>query len=149
MAVLDRQQVRAVHCVLLRRLGAAALGHPVGGTSPKTYAHMYDLRGNRLRAAVTASPTQTLTYNAANQIASTEHTYDGAGNLTATPTSTYTYNGAQQMTQAVTIGVTSAYTYAGGSENQVFSGTFSGETLRRRVRALNIRETRIVKESCS
>ncbi|MEN0083186.1 MAG: RHS repeat-associated core domain-containing protein [Leifsonia sp.] len=101
-----------------------------GGTGANTYSYTYDARGNRLTATVTgATPSsQTLTYNAANQITNTGYSYDGAGNLTATPTATYTYNGAQQMTQAVTSGVTSTYTYAGASQNQVLSETYSGRT---------------------
>jgi RHS repeat-associated protein len=69
-----------------------------------------------------------LTYNAANQITTTGYSYDGAGNLTAAPGASYTYNGAEQMTQAVTSGVTSTYTYAGTSQNQVLSEAFSGKT---------------------
>lgn len=101
-----------------------------GGTANNTYAYTYDARGNRLTAVVTgATPSsQTLTYNAANQITSTGYSYDGAGNLTAAPGATYTYNGAQQMTQAVTGGVTSTYTYAGAGQNQVLSESYSGRT---------------------
>ncbi|WP_370053371.1 RHS repeat domain-containing protein [Leifsonia sp. EB41] len=101
-----------------------------GGSSANTYIYAYDARGNRTSATVTgANPaSQTLTYNAANQITSTGYSYDGAGNLTAAPGATYTYNGAEQMTQAVTSGVTSTYTYAGASQTQVLSETFSGRT---------------------
>ncbi|MFF1571332.1 RHS repeat domain-containing protein [Leifsonia sp. NPDC058292] len=100
------------------------------GTGANTWNYTYDARGNRLTAVVTgaAPSSQTLTYNAANQITSTGYTYDGAGNLTAAPGATYTYNGAQQMTQAVTGTVTSTYTYAGTSQNQVLSESFSGRT---------------------
>ncbi|ERK67240.1 RHS repeat-associated core domain protein [Leifsonia aquatica ATCC 14665] len=101
-----------------------------GGTANNTYAYTYDARGNRLTAVVTgATPSsQTLTYNAANQITTTGYSYDGAGNLTAAPGAAYTYNGAQQMTQAVTGGVTSTYTYAGAGQNQVPSESYSGRT---------------------
>lgn len=104
-----------------------------GGSNPSTFTYSYDARGNRLTAAVAvtggANPSsQTLTYNAANQLSTTGYSYDGAGNLTAAPGATYTYNGAQQMTQAVTGSTTSTYTYAGTSQNQVLSETFSGIT---------------------
>jgi RHS repeat-associated protein len=101
-----------------------------GSSSANTWNYTYDARGNRLTAVVTgANPSsQTLTYNAANQITTTGYSYDGTGNLTATPSATYTYNGAQQMTQAVTGSVTSTYTYAGASQNEVLSETFSGST---------------------
>ncbi|TAM67838.1 MAG: hypothetical protein EPN48_12550 [Microbacteriaceae bacterium] len=100
------------------------------GTGANTWNYTYDARGNRLTAVVTgANPSsQTLTYNAANQITSTGYSYDGAGNLTAAPGATYSYNGAQQMTQAVTGTVTSTYTYAGASQNQVLSEAYSGRT---------------------
>lgn len=101
-----------------------------GGASANTWNFTYDARGNRLTSTVTgASPSsQTLTYNAANQITSTGYSYDGAGNLTATPSATYTYNGAQQMTKAVTGATTSTYTYAGTSQNQVLSEVVGSTT---------------------
>ncbi|WP_374010551.1 RHS repeat domain-containing protein [Leifsonia sp. LS-T14] len=101
-----------------------------GGASANAWNFTYDARGNRLTANVTgATPsTQTLTYNAANQITTTGYTYDGAGNLTAAPGATYTYNGAQQMTQAVTAGTTSTYTYTGTSQNQVLTEVVGSTT---------------------
>ena len=72
--------------------------------------------------------TQSLTFNTANQITDTGYSYDGAGNLTATPTATYTYNAAEQMTQAIVGGVTSTYTYAGASQSQVLSETKGGSS---------------------
>lgn len=101
-----------------------------GGTGANTYAYTYDARGNRLTAVVTgATPSsQTLTYNAANQITSAGYTYDGTGNLTASPTTTFTYNAAQQMTGAVENGVTSSYTYAGVDQKAVLSQSVSSGT---------------------
>jgi RHS repeat-associated protein len=101
-----------------------------GGSTANTYSFTYDARGNRLTANVTgATPSsQTLTYNAANQITTSGYSYDGAGNLTAAPGATYTYNGAQQMTAATTNGVASSYTYAGTSQNQVLSETIGSST---------------------
>jgi len=100
-----------------------------GGTGANTYAYTYDARGNRLTAVVTgATPSsQTLTYNAANQITSAGYAYDGTGNLTANPTTAFTYNAAQQMTKAVKGNVTSNYTYAGVDQKAVLSqGVSSG-----------------------
>lgn len=101
-----------------------------GGTGANTYAYTYDARGNRLTAVVTgATPSsQTLTYNAANQITTAGYTYDGTGNLTASPTTTFTYNAAQQMTQAVENGITSSYTYAGVDQKAVLSQSVSSGT---------------------
>ena len=100
-----------------------------GGTTNNTYTYSYDSDGNRLTAVTTgSSPTsQTLTYNAANQITTTGYSYDGAGNLTAAPGATFTYNGAEQMTKAVVGGITSNYTYAGASQTRVLSeaGTYT------------------------
>ena len=100
-----------------------------GGTNGNdTYTYTYDSRGNRLTANVSGTDTssQTLTYNAANEITSTGYTYDGAGNLTASPTGTYTYNAAEQMTKAVVGGVSTTYTYAGSAQNAVLTESTSG-----------------------
>jgi RHS repeat-associated protein len=101
-----------------------------GSDTNNTYAYTYDANGNRLTANVTGSTssTQTLTYNAANQITSTGYSYDGAGNMTASPTGTYTYNAAEQMTQAVVGGTTSTYTYAGSAQNAVLRETIGSST---------------------
>lgn len=92
-----------------------------GGTSPTTWTYTYDARGNRTTATTTGgtSTSQTLTFNAANQITSTGYTYDGAGNLTSDPNGTYTYNGAQQMTSAIVGADTFDYKYAGTSQVEV------------------------------
>ena len=68
---------------------------------------------------------QSLTYNAANQITTPGYAYDGDGNLIASPTTTFTYNVAQQMTQAIKDGVTSSYTYAGVDQKAVLSQSVS------------------------
>jgi RHS repeat-associated protein len=101
-----------------------------GGQTNNTYTYTYDADGNRKTAIVTGSnpATQSLTFNPGNQITTTGYAYDGAGNLTATPTASYTYNAAEQMTQAVTGGVTSTYTYAGASQSEVLSETRGGSS---------------------
>jgi RHS repeat-associated protein len=102
-----------------------------GGTDGNsTFAFTYDARGNRLTQVVTGSnpSSQTLTYNAANQITTAGYTYDGTGHLTATPTATYTYNRFQQMTSATIGGVTSTYTYAGADQKMVLTETVPNRT---------------------
>lgn len=92
-----------------------------GGTSPTTWTYTYDARGNRLTANTTGASTssQTLTFNAANQVTTTGHTFDGAGNLTADPSGTYTYNGAEQMTGVTTSAGSFTYKYAGTSQVEI------------------------------
>ena len=101
-----------------------------GSAGNSTFAFTYDTRGNRLTQVVTGSnpSTQTLTYNAANQITTAGYSYDGTGNLTATPTATYAYNRFQQMTSATTGGVQATYTYAGADQKMVLSETVPNRT---------------------
>ncbi|WP_165971288.1 RHS repeat domain-containing protein [Microbacterium oleivorans] len=92
-----------------------------GGTNPTTWTYTYDARGNRLTSNATGGTTtsQTLTFNAANQVTTTGHTYDGTGNLTADTAGTYTYNGAQQMTGVSNASGSFTYKYAGTSQVEV------------------------------
>ncbi|MFJ4174698.1 RHS repeat-associated core domain-containing protein [Microbacterium sp. NPDC089696] len=93
-----------------------------GGTNPSTYTYTYDARGNRLTATVTGAgaSTQSLTFNAANQVTNTGFTYDGTGNLTKDNVNgIYTYNGAQQMTGVSNATGTFTYKYAGTSQVEV------------------------------
>ena len=92
-----------------------------GGTNPTTWTYTYDARGNRLTANTTGGSTssQTLTFNAGNQVTTTGHTFDGAGNLTADLSGTYTYNGAEQMTGVTTSAGSFAYKYAGTSQVEI------------------------------
>jgi len=100
-----------------------------GGTSHTNYAYEYDVRGNRTDAdkSGTSTSSQSLHFNAANQITDAGYAYDAAGNLTSTPTKTFTYNAAEQMTSAtiVATGKTTTYTYAGSAQNAVLSETTS------------------------
>ncbi|MFI1278363.1 RHS repeat-associated core domain-containing protein [Micromonospora sp. NPDC020751] len=78
----------------------------------KTYEYAYNSNGNRTSVKVDGTTTQTLTYNTANQITTTNNTYDNRGNQTRTSSPTVnpvTYNGANQMTAANT----GTYAYAG------------------------------------
>lgn len=92
-----------------------------GGTNPSTYTYTYDARGNRLTATVTGAgaSTQSLNFNAANQVTNTGFTYDGTGNLTADGSGTYSYNGAQQMTTVANSGGSFTYKYAGTNQVEV------------------------------
>jgi RHS repeat-associated protein len=94
-----------------------------GGSSDWNWSYTYDKDGNRLTADQSGAYTSAfnLTYNNANQITSTGYSYDGDGNLTAAPDATYTYNGAEQMTRSVVNGLTTNYTYAGASEDQLLT----------------------------
>ncbi|GHJ52908.1 type IV secretion protein Rhs [Nonomuraea sp. TT08I-71] len=79
----------------------------------KTYEYAYNSNGNRETVKVDGTTTQTLTFNTANQITTTNNTYDNRGNQTRASNPTVnpmTYNGANQMTAANTTGT---YTYAG------------------------------------
>ncbi|PZE27263.1 hypothetical protein DEI86_07150 [Curtobacterium sp. MCBD17_028] len=99
-----------------------------GGSSNVTWTYSYNSNGDRTGAAETGSATssQNLTYNAANQITSSGYTYDAAGNLTASPGVTYTYNGAEQMTSSTMGGKTTTYTYAGADQNELLSQSTPG-----------------------
>ncbi|WP_460787721.1 hypothetical protein, partial [Microbacterium insulae] len=92
-----------------------------GGTSPTAWTYTYDARGNRLTATATGgvSSSQTLTFNAGNQVTTAGYSFDGAGNMTADPAGTYTYNGAQQMTGVSNGSGSFAYKYAGTSQVEV------------------------------
>lgn len=103
-----------------------------GGTAPRTYTYTYDARGNRLTSTVTggSSSSQSLSFNAANQVTTAGYTFDGTGNLTADPSGTYAYNGAEQMTQ-VTNGNgdgSHTYKYAGTSQVEVLQQQSAGST---------------------
>lgn len=90
-----------------------------------TYDYGYNSRGDR-----TSADSQTLTFNAADQITSTGFAYDADGNLTADPTSgatdlTYT---ATNQPKTVTIGGTTyTYTHAGTSNTEMLSQTVPGQ----------------------
>lgn len=101
-----------------------------GGTSPTTWTYTYDARGNRLTATATGgvSSSQTVTFNAANQVTTTGYSFDGAGNMTADPAGTYTYNGAEQMTGVSNSGGSFAYKYAGTSQVEVLQQQTSTNT---------------------
>ncbi|MGI5451500.1 RHS repeat-associated core domain-containing protein [Streptomyces sp. CA-243310] len=96
----------------------------------KTYTYTYDARGNR-KTSTDGSATQTLAYDAANQITTPGYTYDGQGNLTTTPSlSAVTYDGAARMATAKTNNGTGSYTYAGTNANElVHQTTDKGENV--------------------
>jgi RHS repeat-associated protein len=100
------------------RLTGAAQSGVADATS---WAYTYDSRGNRLTANATGATTssQTLTFNAGNQVTTAGYTFDGAGNMTADPDGTYAYNGAEQMTTVTNGTGTFSYKYAGTSQAEV------------------------------
>ncbi|MEU1847381.1 RHS repeat-associated core domain-containing protein [Micromonospora sediminicola] len=78
----------------------------------KTYDYTYSKNGNRETVKVDGAATQTLTFNTANQVTTTNNTYDNRGNQTrasAPSVNPMTYNGANQMTGANS----GTYAYAG------------------------------------
>ncbi|MER7588850.1 RHS repeat-associated core domain-containing protein [Micromonospora sp. NPDC127501] len=65
----------------------------------KTYDYAYDSNGNRTSVKVDGTTTQTLTYNAGNQITSSGYSYDGAGNQkSGSAARSFVYNAAGQLT---------------------------------------------------
>jgi RHS repeat-associated protein len=102
------------------RLTQAAV---TGGSNPRTYSYGYDAAGNRTSSSVTGtSPaSQSLTFNAGNQVSSTGYTYDGSGNQTAQPGHTAAFNGNGQQTSTVTGGITTTYSYGGVDQNELLS----------------------------
>ncbi|HEX8095792.1 RHS repeat domain-containing protein [Jatrophihabitans sp.] len=102
------------------RLTQAAV---TGGSNPRTYSYAYNAAGNRTSSSVTGtSPTsQSLTFNAGNQISSTGYAYDGSGNQTTQPGHTAAFNANSQQTSTVTGGITTTYSYAGTNQNELLS----------------------------
>ncbi|MDT8910042.1 RHS repeat-associated core domain-containing protein [Amycolatopsis sp. PS_44_ISF1] len=93
------------------------------------YAYTYDKAGNRLTAKVDGTTTQTLTYNAGNQISSTGYSHDAAGNRTTDPAQgTFAYNAAGQMSTHTEGSSSSTYTWADGDQNELVSITTGADT---------------------
>lgn len=88
-------------------------------SSGPTFSYGFDARGNRTSSS-NGSTSQTLTFNAANQITTTGYTYDGTGNLgndPSTGTSSIAYTGADQL-KTVTQG-RNTYDYLHGGVDNV------------------------------
>ncbi|WBB77264.1 DUF6531 domain-containing protein [Micromonospora sp. WMMD882] len=82
----------------------------------KTYEYGYDTNGNRTSVKVDGVTTQTLTFNTANQVTTSNNTYDGRGNQTkasAPSIGTLNYNAAKQLTSTSGGGGSANYSYAG------------------------------------
>ena len=93
----------------------------VTGTGAKTYSYTYNSNDNRLTAT---AQSQTLTYNPGNQITTTGHSYDGAGNMTAQPgNGTMTYTAADQLATVTKNATTYTYSHAGSDNNEILSQT--------------------------
>ncbi|MEV4629627.1 RHS repeat-associated core domain-containing protein [Micromonospora sp. NPDC049523] len=84
----------------------------------QTYEYEYDANGNRKNVKLNGSTTQSLAFNAANQITSSGYAYDGAGNQTAgSATRAPIYNEAGQMTSGKDTALnTVAYKYNGPNQ---------------------------------
>ncbi|MFE9191538.1 RHS repeat-associated core domain-containing protein [Micromonospora sp. NPDC007208] len=71
----------------------------------RTYDYAYDSNGNRTSEKVNGATTQTLTYNAGNQITSSGYSHDGAGNqLGGSALRDFEYNSAGQLMRGFTAG---------------------------------------------
>ncbi|MBS2938515.1 RHS repeat-associated core domain-containing protein [Nocardioides sp. J2M5] len=107
------------------RLTNAAVAGGSGGSGGGSFAYGYDAKSNRTSGTVNGT-TQTLTFNAANQITTTGYTYDGAGNLTNDPSSgssSIAYTPADQTKTLVQGGTTYTYTHAGTDSTELISQT--------------------------
>ena len=90
-----------------------------------SFTYGFDTRSNRTSGTVNGA-TQTLTFNAANQITTTGYTYDAAGNLTADPSSGSTaigYTPADQTKTVTQAGTTYTYTHAGLDNTELVAQT--------------------------
>jgi RHS repeat-associated protein len=97
----------------------------ISGARTQTVTYTYDARGNRLTAA-DGTRTQSLAYDAANQITTSGYGYDAAGNQTRDPAvGTLTYNAAGQLTRA---GATT-YQYAGPDQRELTRQVGNGTTV--------------------
>ena len=95
-----------------RNTGASGSGHS------KVYG--YNSNGSRTGVTTDGATSQTLTFNAGNQISTTGYTHDGAGNQLTAPTDTgRTYNAAQQMLTSHGGGQLTTFTYAGTGQNEL------------------------------
>ncbi|WP_410809985.1 RHS repeat domain-containing protein [Micromonospora sp. 067-2] len=75
------------------------------GIDGRTYDYAYDSNGNRTSEKVNGATTQTLTYNAGNQITSSGYSHDGAGNqLGGSALRDFEYNSAGQLVRGFTAG---------------------------------------------
>jgi len=89
----------------------------------KLYEYTYDARGNRTTVKVDSTSTQSLAFNSANQVTTTNNTFNGRGDQTraSTPaTTTMGFNGAGHMTSA-SAAASSTYGYAGGDQVELTS----------------------------
>lgn len=93
----------------LGRVAGSTVAFGAGGTT--TYAYGYDNVGNRTGVSVNGTPTQSRSYDAADQVVG--WTYDGAGNLTNDGGQTYTWDPLGRLLGVTRGGVSPAYSYTG------------------------------------
>lgn len=90
-----------------------------------TYDYTYDKAGNRTTTKVDGALTQSLSFNAVNQISTTGYTFDGAGNRTRDGSTgkNLAYDAANRMTSATGGGNTVTYSYAGRDQRELIGKT--------------------------
>jgi len=78
-----------------------------------TYHYGYDPASNRTLQVVDGTPTQQVSYDAANQVitattpqGTSAYSYDGAGNLLSDGTSSYSYDALDRLTALAGAGTT-------------------------------------------
>lgn len=87
----------------------------------KDYVYSYDKSGNRTTETTDGKTTQSLTFNADNEISSTGYTYDKAGRRTkdAKGGGEMTYNSAGQMIKQKTSQADASFMYAGDTQDEL------------------------------
>jgi len=97
-----------------------------------TYHDGYDLASNRTLETVDGTPTQQVSYDAANQVitdttpgGTAAYSYDGAGNLLSDGGSSYRYDALDRLTALAGGGATASYGYNGDGTlvTQTVNGT--------------------------
>ncbi|HET8601328.1 MAG TPA: RHS repeat-associated core domain-containing protein, partial [Segeticoccus sp.] len=92
-----------------------------------TYGYGYDANGNRTSVTVDGTTTQTLGFNAGNQITDTGYHFNAAGQQNHSPgNGVLSYNAAGQMTSQSSSSTDSAYTWAGPGMDELLSSKVTG-----------------------
>src|SRR5205814_1349060 len=97
----------------------------VGGTS-RTVTYSYDPVGNRTGVTVNGAPTETRSYDAADQVVGWQ--YDAGGQLLSDGAQGYTYDPLGRLSSATKAGSTTTYGYNG--DGVLATQTAGGATTR-------------------